>query len=105
MLKMFIICRKDLSNSQKTVQVTHACAGFIAEHALETQVQQWATVDKTLVLLAVPNEQELTNWEQKLKDNNLRFYTFVESYFNDAKTAICIEPLEDGSLFKELKLL
>lgn len=58
-----------------------------------------------MVILGVDNEEELINWENKFKELGLKFYSFRESYYANSKTALALEPIVDGEMFSELKLL
>lgn len=105
MLKVYVLTRRDLTKPQQVVQTAHSVAGMVGNYISDKQVQNWLDFDKTLVILGVEDEKELEVWENKLKEANLRFYTFTESYYNNSKTSICVEPVEDGKMFKGLKLL
>lgn len=58
-----------------------------------------------MVVLGLKSHEHLLQWEIKLKDKGLKYYKFEEDDINNEGTSIAIEPLEDGSIFKELRLL
>lgn len=60
---------------------------------------------KTLVLLGVSGEAELSGWEQKLKEGGIKFNSFREPDRDNQLTAVAVHPESGAELFKELKLL
>jgi len=58
-----------------------------------------------MVVLNVPDEQELIKWEGVLDYNNVPYSTFIEPDFGDSKTAIAISPAVDPKFFRKLSLV
>jgi len=81
----YIIVRTNLSPSQITVQSCHA----VWEAAKNERYGS-----PSLVILGVENEFALNKAMKLLLINNIKFYIFRESYYNNSITAICTEPIK-----------
>jgi len=68
-------------------------------------VQAWVTDYKTLVLLGVSGEEELSGWEQKLKEARIRYKAFREPDRDNQLTAVAVHPESGPELFRELRVL
>lgn len=68
-------------------------------------MQEWIKNHQTMVILGLNDEEELINWEKAFKELGLKYYSFRESYYGNSKTALALEPIVDGAMFSELKLL
>jgi outer membrane protein assembly factor BamD (BamD/ComL family) len=82
------------STAYKAVQAGHAVAEFMLEHP-----GKWN--NGYLIYLEVEGYDELFRWYKELRDTEFSF--FVESDMNNEMTAIAV--LDNGELFKDLKLL
>lgn len=91
-MKMYILVRNDLSNSQKAVQAGHA----LAEYLQRRPDTQWK--NGTLVYLKVRNEEELLDWHSKLDCIGFR-----EPDKNNELTALAL--VSGGQELKHLRLL
>lgn len=97
MKKLYVIVRKDLTQSQMTVQTGHA----IAEFLLRGHFSNWN--NGTLVCLGVKGLPQLEKHIYKLKRMGIPFVTFNEPDLNDEPTAIATD--QDCELFRRLNLL
>jgi len=88
--------RKDLGSSYAGVQAGHA----VAQHMLEFP-DLWR--NQTLVYLYVNDEATLLAWRDKLIIRGVPYAIFREPDIMNQATALAV--LNDGSLFKKLKLL
>ena len=93
-MKMYVLVRNDLSNSQKAVQAGHA----LAQYLFERPDTQWD--NGTLVYLRVRNEQELIEWQTKIGNRSV---CFREPDLSNEVTAIAV--VSDGRGLEELRLL
>jgi len=82
MKKLFVIVRKDLTNSQMAVQAGHA----VAEYLLHSRFFRWK--NSTLIYLGVKNLDKLEQLKYKLKQENIEFIEFRELDLNNETTAI-----------------
>jgi hypothetical protein len=96
-MKLFVITRKDLSNSQQAVQAGHAVAEFL----LRGPKTNWS--NGTLVYLGVENKKELDRLQFKLDIEDIPYIKFVEPDMNDEVTAIATDVFSKP--LKKLRLL
>lgn len=104
-LKTYVLVRRDLSYSQRVVQSCHAVVELVHRFKDDSSVSKWADVNKTLVVLSVKDEREMTRTSQKLSDARVRFTEFREPDVNNEITAIAVHPETDASLFRSRQLL
>ena len=97
-LKMYVLVRKDLSDSYRFVQGGHAVAQFALDH--EDRFKLWG--NQTIVYLSVPNEYVLSLYESKLIDNDKTYSKFIEPDLHDALTSIAC--VDTGEIFKNLRI-
>jgi len=98
-LKMYVLVRKDLSETYRCVQGGHALAAY-SYNGNNDLYDAWD--NEYLIYLGVPNEAALKFWEMKLLDRNKDFECFREPDLGDQLTAIsCIDT---GEIFKDLSL-
>lgn len=82
MKKLYVIVRKDLSNSQMAVQAGHA----VAEYLLHSHFSRWQ--NKTLIYLGVKNLNQLERLKYKLDQEDIDYIEFREPDLNNEVTAI-----------------
>ncbi len=97
MKKLYAIVRKDLTQSQMTVQTGHA----IAEFLLRGHFSNWN--NGTLVCLGVKGLPQLKNLMYKLERMEIPFVSFIEPDLNNEPTAIATD--QNCELFRRLNLL
>ena len=97
MKKLYILVRKDLSISYRSVQAGHAVAEWLLQHG---QLKEWE--NNTLIYLDVENEQELNLWTQRLDRRDIQWTGFREPDIGFQMTAIAC--LTDSKIFSNLKL-
>jgi peptidyl-tRNA hydrolase len=68
-------------------------------------LQEWADEHKTLIILGVRDLSDLLQWEQKLRDAQLKYELFEEPDRAGEATAIAIHPAVDPYLFRQVRLL
>ena len=98
-MKMYVLVRKDLDETYRNVQGTHA----VAEYSLKGDknlFERWG--NHTLVHLGVPNERSLKIWQMKLTSKNKPHVCFHEPDLNGQMTAIAC--VDTGEVFKKLNL-
>jgi len=93
--RLYIIVRKDLSESYRAVQAGHAVAEWLLHD------QSWK--NETLIYLGVENETDLLRWGNKLNFKGIKYVGFNEPDINNELTAIATV-CNDG-IFKRLELL
>ena len=93
--RLYVIVRKDLSESYMAVQAGHAVAQWLLSD------QSWR--NETLIYLGVENEKELLSWKDRLDFKNTKYAEFREPDIGNQLTAIAT--LTDGKIFKKLKLI
>jgi len=96
-MKLFIVVRKDLTQSQQLVQSGHV----IAEFLLTKPDSKWK--NKTLVILGLNNLDELNKLIFKLDQMGIKWVGFKEPYIDNELTAIACD--EDESIFSGMELL
>ena len=96
-MKMYVLIRKDLSKSQQAVQGGHA----VAEYLLNYKDIVWD--NGTLVYLAIKDEDNLKDWERKLRQLNLNHSIFLEPDIDYQMTAIAT--VTGDLLFKDEMLI
>lgn len=98
MNRLYVLTRKDLRCSSSAVQAGHALAEFL----LHRPTTSWD--NGTLIFLGIENEKELEKWCWKLDRKKIDWVGFREPDLDNELTAIALV-LEDGKIFKNLKLL
>jgi len=93
--RLYVLVRKDLSESYQAVQAGHAVAEWLLRD------RTWK--NETLVYLGVDKEQDLVDWKDKLNYKNIKYAEFREPDIGNELTAIAA--LADGKIFKKLKLI
>ena len=96
-MKMYVLVRNDLSNSQKAVQAGHA----VAQYLLTKPDTQWD--NGTLIYLGVRDETELNLWTARLTKSGVFNVGFREPDIGDQLTAVAL--VERDNYFPELRLL
>jgi len=84
-MKLFVIVRKDLTDSQRAVQAGHAVAQFL----LCSPFSRWQ--NGTLIYLGVKGLNQLENLKRKFEFNNIQYIEFREPDINNEVTAIATE--------------
>ena len=96
---MYVLVRKDLDETYRNVQGTHA----VAEYSLRGDKELFEKWDNhTLVHLGVPNEGALKLWVAKLKNRHKEHVCFFEPDLSDQMTAIAC--IDTGEVFRKLNL-
>lgn len=90
--KLYIIGRADLSPGQQATQSVHAAFSFAHEHP--KLMDTWYESSSFLVLLAVPDEQELTWMHNRLVMAEQVVTAWTEPDLDDSLTAIAVAPSE-----------
>ena len=97
-MKMYVLVRIDLKPAYSACQAGHALAQWLLEYGHENK---WR--NRTLIYLAVDNENELIQWTKKLEDKGIQFSEYRESDLDKQLTAIAC--FSQGKEFRKLKLL
>ena len=97
MEKLYVIVRKDLSPSQRTVQAAHA----VAEYMKQNPDTEWP--NGTLVVLASKGLDHLKHWVWRLAARGVRYTEWREPDIGDELTAIAIYGQREQ--FKSLQLI
>ena len=93
--RLYVIVRKDLSESYRAVQAGHAVAEWLLHD------QSWK--NETLIYLGVENETDLLRWGNKLNFKGIKYVGFNEPDINNELTAIAT--VCNDEIFKRLELL
>ena len=96
---MYILVRKDLAETYRIVQGSHALAQYALDHPAEFQ----AWHNTTIVYLGVRNLQELRSWNLKLAKAGKVSSLWREPDLDNQETAIAC--YDDGAIFKDLRLV
>ena len=96
--KMYVLVRKDLAETFRVVQGSHAVCKYALEHY--DQFKLWN--NETIVYLGVWNLIDLREWNIKLVKANKVFSIFREPDLDHQETAIAC--YDDGIIFKDLKM-
>lgn len=104
-MKMYVLVRRDLTQSQQAVQSCHAVAEFMLHHGTEDTVRRWASDDRFMIILGVSDEAELKKWQAEMSRVGVTSKTFIEPDMGDQATAMAIHPTADRRMFRKLSLL
>lgn len=96
-MKLYVIVRNDLTNSQRAVQAGHVVAEFL----LRGPSTEWK--NGTLVYLGVDNLFQLEKLKYQLTLNDISFVEFKEPDIDHETTAIATDKY--SKKFKKLNLL
>lgn len=98
--KMYVLVRKDLAETYRVVQGSHA----IAEYSLRGNLEKYrAWNNGTVVFLGVRNEQALELWSLKLTDKGKEFVTWREPDLKSQATSLAC--IDTGEVFKSLNMV
>lgn len=89
-MKLFIVTRQDLAPGAQIAQTAHAMRLWSHEHPVEDAY--WFKRSNNLVCLSVPNEAALLALAGRLRKEGILFSAFREPDFDNAVTAIAVEP-------------
>jgi hypothetical protein len=97
---MYVLVRKDLSETYRIIQGSHA----IAEYSLRGNLEKYrAWNNGTVIFLGVRNEQALDLWSLKLKDRGKDFITWREPDLKCQTTSLAC--IDTGEIFKNLNMV
>lgn len=85
MKKLFVLIRKDLSQSQQAVQAGHV----VAEYLLHSQTPSWK--NEILVYLGVKNLNQLEKYKYLFSREGINYIEFREPDLNNEPTAIATD--------------
>lgn len=101
--KLYVITRNDLNYGQQASQLCHALRQFNNDHPEIDRA--WFENSNYICLLAVESEDDLIKLISKLEQLNLKYSKFNEPDYNNALTAICVEPGKNSKrILKNIKL-
>jgi hypothetical protein len=80
-------------------------AELCLRHRDDPVLIEWAEDHKTMVLLGVDDEEDLSKWQKKLEEGGIPCSVFTEPDIGDQKTALALHPSCNSSLVKRLRLL
>lgn len=92
--KLIIITRRDLSPGAQAAQSVHAAEQFQKEH--DNVQSEWYFKSRHIVILSCDNEKSLKELLLKAHTRGILCSAFSEPDFNDALTAIALEPSEEA---------
>lgn len=93
--RLYVIVRKDLSESYRAVQAGHAVAEWLLHD------QTWK--NETLIYLGVEDESDLLRWADSLNFKGIKYTGFNEPDINNELTAIAT--VCNDKVFNRLELL
>lgn len=93
--RLYVIVRKDLSESYRAVQAGHAVAEWLLHD------QTWK--NETLIYLGVEDESDLLRWADRLNFKGIKYTGFNEPDINNELTAIAT--VCNDRVFNRLELL
>jgi len=96
--KMYVLVRRDLSETYRIVQGSHALAKYALEHY--EPFQQWG--NETIIYLGVQNLISLREWNLKLAKAGKIFSTWREPDLDHQETALAC--YDDGRIFEGLRM-
>ena len=98
---IYVFVRKDLPNSQKIVQASHAILEISRNY-----LNRWEE-HPSVVVVGANSEHQLKNYSKKVKDKGFRVIEFFEPLFKSELTSFAVEPLfEDNKIhFKSFNLI
>ncbi|HEU4390957.1 MAG TPA: peptidyl-tRNA hydrolase [Blastocatellia bacterium] len=100
-----MLVRQDLPASQQVVQACHALVELMLHNRDDPGIGKWAQLDRTIVIVVVNDENDLTRWEAELAARGVAHAHFCEPDLNNQMTAIAVHPSADRRLFRNLRLL
>jgi peptidyl-tRNA hydrolase len=87
---LYVVSRGDLSLGTQATQAVHAAFTFAMEHPILTE--EWYRDSSYLVLVAVPDEESLTQLLIKAREADLVTSIWREPDKDNEMTAIALEP-------------
>ena len=98
-MKMYVLVRRDLNETYRNVQGTHAVAKY-SLHGDPSLYRAWG--NSTLVHLGVRDEHALRRWSDRLSRKGKKFKDFREPDLGGQLTALAC--VDDGHVFRKLDL-
>lgn len=96
---MYVLVRKDLAETYRLVQGSHAVAEYSFRGNQECY-QKWNNT--TIMFLGVRNEQALILWSMRLADHKKPFVVWSEPDMRGQMTSIAC--IDTGEIFKKLRM-
>ena len=93
--RMYCLVLKHLNPIQKGVQSAHSIVEYANKYSSDKDYKQWATKDKTLIMLNGGTSPELENIVHELNDNDIQYAVFTEPDLNGLITSICFIASEE----------
>ena len=103
--RMYGMALMHLSGIQKGIQFGHAVVDYTNEHITD-ECRQWATKDKTFIILSAHGVTGLEEVILKLNGFNIRHTVFREPDLGNIPTAVCfiVDEVIYGRTLEELEL-
>ncbi len=88
-LKMYSLVLYQLGAIHKGIQTQHVITEYSQTNPEQVEYKQWATKDKTTIILDVGGSNDMEDAIQQLFRNNIRSMGFREPDLYDKFTAVC----------------
>jgi len=86
--RMYSLVLRQLNPIQKGVQSAHSIVEYVKKYHKSTEYIQWATVDKTIIMLDGGTYQELKDCRDTLINLGVPYAAFYEEDLGDIMTSI-----------------
>ena len=86
--RMYSLVLRQLSPIQKGVQSAHSIVEYVRNFAKTSECIQWATVDKTIIMLDGGTYQEMKECRDTLADLGVPYMAFYEKDLGNIVTSI-----------------
>jgi len=86
---MYCLVLYQLKPIQQGIQAQHAITEYAENHFNNPDYRQWASQDKTTIVLSVGGSNELTDALLQLRENKIIYKLFQEEDLYNQPTAMC----------------
>lgn len=100
-LRMYSLVLYQLKPIQQGIQSQHAITDYAENYFNDPVYRQWASIDKTTIILSVGGSNQLIDAIVQLLSNNIPHKIFREPDLYDVPTAVCF--LVDERVWDKLK--
>jgi peptidyl-tRNA hydrolase len=102
-LRAYVVTRRDLPTMQRGVQAAHALAELTYQAAPGNRhFRSWVEDHKTLLILAVKNEEELEAFQAWAESSGILHRSFFEPDIGNQRTAVALWPMKYKDVPEEI---
>lgn len=88
-MRMYCIVMYNISTMQKGVQAAHCCLEYANKYRNDSDLIKYVEEDKTMIILDGGSSSDLVELDKVLKENEIKYASFIEPDLNNAISCVC----------------